>query len=261
MLAANKDFLVADVHQRALGLRRLELDQLVQRFNSIVAIASICAGFAFSGLVEFEVPDAYDSDTGEQIFLQKDSTIQVMETIFFGACVLALVIGMYVTVISTLLVAYGYRLALQGDDRHSLDRAVAVLRRTFTTVIVAGAVALLSLLVASIALVYIKTNHVVSASAIINSVIIGIGIIVTFAHGAVLLGQLNIRVEVHGDVAVPTKGADGAMTSVDLEDLVQPDASPNSMRQDTSGAPRPTDLQVGVVRNASASAGGGCVVC
>ena len=52
---------------------------------------------------------------------------------------------MYVTVISTLLVAAGYRLALQGNDRHSVDRAVAILRRSFPSVVVAGSAGVVEL--------------------------------------------------------------------------------------------------------------------
>ena len=58
MLAADKDQIYAHVRHQALELRKTELDQLVQRYCSLIGISSIASGFAFSGLVEFEVDEA-----------------------------------------------------------------------------------------------------------------------------------------------------------------------------------------------------------
>ena len=71
MLAANKDQLLADVRHRALGIRQRELDSLSQRYGSLVAVASICAGFAFSGLVEFDFPETeLDNEDGLLKFME-----------------------------------------------------------------------------------------------------------------------------------------------------------------------------------------------
>ena len=234
MLAADKDLLFADVHQRALELRQIELDALIQRYSSMIAVASICAGFAFSGLVEFELPEVHGEDD-----LMSEEDIKDMHGIFYCMGVAALVLGIYVTVISTLLIAAGYRLALQGGTKHSIDRAVAILRMSFLPVITAGGVSLLCLLLATLALVWIKLDHALVGAKWTSVVLVALGIIATASHGVVLVRKLSLRIEVDGDVVIQVAAPGGGMQSIELED-VEPAAVP-SPQPATAQEPAPIE--------------------
>ena len=58
MLAARRDLVVADVMKGARELRYAELENIVQRYTSIITVMSLSAGFAFDAMVELDVdPD------------------------------------------------------------------------------------------------------------------------------------------------------------------------------------------------------------
>ena len=87
MLAADKDKIYAHVRHQALELRKTELDQLVQRYSSLIGISSIASGFAFSGLVEFEVDEKVLDAKGE------DTRIDVFHHMFYYCGAIALTLG------------------------------------------------------------------------------------------------------------------------------------------------------------------------
>ena len=56
--------------QGALNLRMLELENVVQRYTSLIGVTSLAAGFAFSGMVELDLPSDPEhlSDTARYAF-------------------------------------------------------------------------------------------------------------------------------------------------------------------------------------------------
>ena len=211
MLAASKELFVADVRQQAMELRKLELDQMVSRYTAMLSIASIVSGFAFAGLVEFELPER-DMDN-------IDTLTRNMLAMFYIAGTVALLGGMYVTVISTYLIASGYRLAMQGSSSRSLDRAVAVLMINFPRVMSVGGVALLALLVAAMSIVWLKTQHIIYSIAIVGTCLTVTVIVLIGLHVARLAYSLSINIVVHGDAVVAVTREDGTTANVDLEVL------------------------------------------
>ena len=202
MLSANRDLIVAGARKEAVELRKHELDVLTERFGAMIGVASITAGFAFSGIIEFEPPetDAYDGLLG----------------VFYAAAGLALSAGLYVVAVGTLLINAGNRLALSGDGHRSVDRAVAVLRKSFRTVLFAGGVSVASMLIAAAAVVFVKAASVGEDHAVSSTIaaIVLASLVFTFVHGATLMRKLRVVHQVHGDVVV---SADGQQ--VNLEDL------------------------------------------
>lgn len=209
MLAANKDLLLAGAAQQAKELRKLELDTVVTRYSQLLTVSSISSGFAFSGLVEFEVPGEDD--------LTAMPTTRTMVALFYASATSALILGIYVTAVSTFLIGMGYRLAMQGDSHSSLDRATATLTTTFPIVVRAGGLALVALLLAAFAMVWIKCEASVTQAAWIGTTMIGVGTLLTCGHMGRLYCVLNITGDlVTGDVPI----AAGSGT-VDLEDVVE----------------------------------------
>ena len=148
MLEAQRDQLLAGVKQGALSLRMAELDALSQRFISLISVTSLAAGFAFSAMVEIELPEI-------------DSVhLHVTVYVFYISAAIALSLALYVVVISTFAVITGYRLALLGGQNLSLDRAVAVLLKEFRSVCAAAAAGVLAIVVAAAAIGWVKMQEV-----------------------------------------------------------------------------------------------------
>ena len=148
MLEAQRDQLLAGVKQGALSLRMAELDALSQRFISLISVTSLAAGFAFSAMVEIELPEI-------------DSVhLHVTVYVFYISAAIALSLALYVVVISTFAVITGYRLALLGGQNQSLDRAVAVLLKEFRSVCAAAAAGVLAIVVAAAAIGWVKMQEV-----------------------------------------------------------------------------------------------------
>jgi len=217
MLAANKDFIIADTKQQAVALHKLELDVLVERYTDLISVASIAAGFSFSAIIEFEIPD--DDVDAQMEGTLSDVTFNIIGT-FYIAAGIALACGIYVVILSTIAVNFGYRLALSGSEHHSLDRSVAVLRKAFPIVISMGAIGLTAMLVAGFAMVFLKMENRIKAVAWTGSIIIlALGFVFTGIYTMRIAHALRLGHGVHGDVKIQVPGTNEA---IDVEDFSLP---------------------------------------
>ena len=143
MLAADKDRLIANAKQTALQLRHKELDYFVERYSNLATQASILAGFAFDGLVELDVGNDVPKD------------LRWLESVFYtaGSCTMAF--SLYTLCVASFATVYGHRLALQGPTG-SVERAVAVMMKSRTSIFVSFALALICLMVAGSAMAWVK---------------------------------------------------------------------------------------------------------
>ena len=152
MLEAQRDQLLANVKQGALGLRMTELDALAQRFVSLIGVTSLAAGFAFSAMVEIELPDRRDDGTYA-------THVHITIYAFYFSAAISFSLAVYVVAISTFAVAASYRLALLGGQNQSLDRAVAVLLIEFRTVVTAAAAGVIALIVSAASIAWVKMQE------------------------------------------------------------------------------------------------------
>jgi hypothetical protein len=146
MLAADKDKLIANAKQTALHLRQKELEYYVERYSNLATQASIICGFSFDGLVELEVP----------------AQLEVPEwvvAIFYisGSCTMAL--SLYTLSVASFACVYGHRLALQGPSG-SVERAVAVMMKSRTSIFVSFSLAMICLIVAASSMAWIKMGMI-----------------------------------------------------------------------------------------------------
>ena len=149
MLAADKDRLIASVKQNALQLRHKELDYYIERYSNLATQASILAGFAFDGLVELEIP----KDNGHPKWA---------DPIFYtaGSCTMAF--ALYTLSVASFAIVYGHRLALQGPTG-SVERAVAVMMKSRTSIFASFALSMTSLIIAASAMAWIKMGDAAAA--------------------------------------------------------------------------------------------------
>ena len=165
----------------------------------MIGVASITAGFAFSGIIGFEPPEtnAYDGLLG----------------VFYAAAGLALSAGLYVVAVGTLLINTGNGSRFPATAT-PVDRAVAVLRKSFRTVLFAGGVSVASMLIAAAAVVFVKAASVGEDHAVVDRR--GARACQPRLHVCARRDADALRVvhQVHGDVVV---SADGQQ--VNLEDL------------------------------------------
>ena len=59
MLAADKLLLDAQLRNELQNLRRLEINNVVNRFQSALAPATLIAGFSFTSIIELELTDLH----------------------------------------------------------------------------------------------------------------------------------------------------------------------------------------------------------
>jgi len=210
MLAADKDRLVAGLKQHALHLRQKELEYYVERYSNITTQASILAGFAFDSLVELEIPEK----TAEEVKLMNERAAVI--TIYYIAASCTMAFALYTVCVSSFATVYGHRLALQGPTG-SVDRAVAVMMKQRTTIFVTFGIAMCCLVVAAVAMAWIKMDHTGNGEtpAIITGIFVFFFIALVWKHQD-MKGLFNIPRErmVQGDVRV-NLGA----TEVDIAQL------------------------------------------
>lgn len=143
MLAANRDQLVANLQAGAQDLRWRELDSVSGRYAGMVGVTSLGAGFAFSAMVELELPENPSPETLRWIYA------------FYLLITVALVLSLYVVAFSAMSISAGNRLALQGNEK-STTRAVAILLVNFRNVFIGALLVLLCIIGAAMCIVFIK---------------------------------------------------------------------------------------------------------
>ncbi|KAL1520175.1 hypothetical protein AB1Y20_023645 [Prymnesium parvum] len=142
MLRTGKQVWEANAKRTALDFRMQELEFHVSRFTTLATQASVLAGFAFEGLVHMEVPKEWEDSDAELIFWLAGS--------------LCMMFALYVLIIASIACILGHQLALFGAEGKSLEDAVTVLRNRRCPIFIASMLSLLSLVVASAAMAYIK---------------------------------------------------------------------------------------------------------
>ena len=91
MLAADKQLLDAHLRNELQQLRRLEITNVVNRFQNALTPATLIAGFSFTGIVELEFADGHEGRS----YLAK-----LAEPVFYMSASAALSLALYVTAVS-----------------------------------------------------------------------------------------------------------------------------------------------------------------
>jgi len=193
MLAARRDQVVAELQAGAAEMRWKELDNVVVRFQSIIAVTGLSAGFSFEAMVHLEIPEDEDRSMAMQHWVHT----------FFVLTSFALILSLYVVAASTFAISAGYRLALQGNSSDSVARAVAVLLIEFRWIFLSSAVAMICILLAAMAIVWIKLENEYEYDAV-STIVFAFAILIIFAA----LWRLRYRLSippgelVQGDVFI-----------------------------------------------------------
>ena len=228
MLAAHKALLVADVKQRATALRRLELDVILRRYTSLIAVVSISAGFAFDALSVIQVdpelyacfdgftapppPPSSPGDSGEITPSPCDDKgfrgrVVAFFSMYFVTTCLALASGMFVVTVGTFVVAWAQRLALSGENSgRSLEVAVSELFGFFPTALIGAAISIVSILLSGFAIIWVRESRTSEEFVwIATAFMLIIGILVTTAHSVYVVYKLRFAGDfVHGDIKLTT---------------------------------------------------------
>ena len=190
MLAADKDRLIAGVKQNALQLRHKELDYFVQRYSNLATQSSILAGFAFDALVELEITPAM-----HQTLVDHNATW--VEDCFYISGSATMAFALYTVCVASFACVYGDRLALQGPTG-SVDRAVAVMMKSRTSIFVSFAFSMLCLIVAASSMAWIKMG--VSAAAV-TGIFVLLFVFLLFKHQHMKSAfRIDPELMVQGDV-------------------------------------------------------------
>lgn len=159
MLRTGKQVWEATAKRRAIDLRREELDFHIQRFSVLITQASVLTGFAFESIVHMEV----DPEADWRIV-----------AVFHGGLSLCVVFSLYVVVVGSTLLVFGYQLAILGADGDSLEVAVAQMRARRWPLFFVGFSALVTLVAAGIALAWLKMGSLVAGYVTIAFALLGV---------------------------------------------------------------------------------------
>lgn len=126
MLAADKQVLDAYLRDELQQLRRIELENVIVRFNSALTPSTLIAGFCFTAIVEMEI---LDPDETAKIHAEQRSG----ERIFYISTSIALALSLFVTAVSSAGIVFGQRLAVQATAEQGFqhDRLIAELNSKF----------------------------------------------------------------------------------------------------------------------------------
>lgn len=158
MLRTGKQVWEATAKRRAIDLRREELEFHIQRYSVLITQASVLTGFAFESIVHLEVPEHIDWR---------------IAAMFHGGLSLCIMFSLYVTIVGSMLVVFGYQLAILGADGDSLEVAVTQLRARRVPLFFVGFAGLASLIFSAIALAWIKMGDIVPAWVTVGFFVLG----------------------------------------------------------------------------------------
>lgn len=197
MLAADKDRLIFDIKQKALALRKMELEMIVSRYNNLAGLCSIAAGFSFDAIVELEFPEAEDEEDGPS---------PALKVMFYLSSSVALTLALYVVAVASFTVVNGHQLALLGSSSGAIDRAVAVMLKQHHTLFATSAGSMLSVIVAATTIAWIKMGH---PWAHVTTLLFG-GLLAAGGYKINMLRkQFRFDRMIHGDAYVDVHGGRG----------------------------------------------------
>lgn len=196
MLAADKDILVYDLKQKALSLRKQELEMVVSRYNNLVMLTSLAAGFSFDAIVELEFPESIEHG------LDEDDPALLLKPLFYISSSLALATSLYVVAVASFTVVHGHQLALLGSQSNSLDRAVAVMLKQHHQLYGTAACSLFFILLSATTIAWIKME---SAWALVSTCIfVGVTLLLIYALRRIDT-MLSDRRLVHGNLHIKSQ--------------------------------------------------------
>ena len=128
--------------------RRLEITNVVNRFQNALTPATLIAGFSFTAIADLDFTDGH----------KVQSASKVAEPLFYMCSTLALSLALYVTAVSTMGIVFGQRLTIQAtaEQGYEHDATVRELNSKFVSVLVALGSSMLAVVVAAISVVLIK---------------------------------------------------------------------------------------------------------
>lgn len=224
MLAADKQLLDAHLRNELQQLRRLEITNVVNRFQNALTPATLIAGFTFTSIIELELTDMHD-------LTQQARTA---ERGFYLLATTALGLALYVTAISSMAIVFGQRLTIQATSAQGSnhDGTVRELNTKFAFVLVALGLSLVLVCAAAACVVWIKDpteKHEGSWMAIVSTVIISIIFAVTIVSMVQMFMRLHTPNPAHATLALKAGKGKGIATVSEF--------------YVTGDAPPPPDLQ------------------
>ena len=148
MLAADRQLLDAHLRNELQQLRRLEITNVVNRFQSALTPATLIAGFSMVGIAALDFT----------ALLGLDSTARIAEPIFYLCTACALATSLYVTAVSSVGIIFGQRLTVQAtaNQGHNHEATVQELNTKFLFALIALGTSLLLVVVAATAVIWVK---------------------------------------------------------------------------------------------------------
>lgn len=136
MLAADKQLLDAQLHNELQQLRRLEITNIVNRFQSALTPATLIAGFCFASISEVDIIDRENVGTTAKFF----------EPLFYICDAFSLACALYVLCVSSMGIIFGQRLTIQAthEQGRDHDKTVRELNNKFMLVLIALGLSMLS---------------------------------------------------------------------------------------------------------------------
>ena len=151
MLSADKDLLLAKLNQDLLALHLLELNTVLNRFQNTIGASSLLGGFAYAAIIQAELDLGWRGNPDQL----------VAEATFFLSASITLALAMFAMAVSTYASILGYRVSVQSSNQKAIMRATKMLLRFYTWVLVAGVLAMFTIIIAAMAIVYFKAEKTV----------------------------------------------------------------------------------------------------
>jgi len=189
MLAADKQLLDAHLRNELQQLRKLEITNVVNRFQNALTPATLILGFAFESIVELEFSNKHIEE--------RPDTVRYAEPIFYICTAAALSLTLYVTAVASMGILFGQRLtvqatALQGREH---EATVSELNYKFFYVLIALGLSMVSVVIAATAVVWVKDPSPLLAA---NHAGVGwVGIICTVVGVALALLSIMSMVQMY----------------------------------------------------------------
>jgi len=149
MLAADKQLLDAHLRNELQQLRRMEITNVVNRFQNALTPATLIAGFSFTSIVELEFANSH---------LDRSQFALHAEPIFYICSASALSMALYVTAVSSVGIVFGQRLTIQAtaNQGQEHDATVRELNNKFFWVLVSLGGSMVAVVIAAVAVIWTK---------------------------------------------------------------------------------------------------------
>ena len=151
MLSADKQLLDATLRNELQQLRRMEINNVVNRFQNALTPSTLISGFTVSAMAKMMILPPKDDHTDDLSWLPMGN--RNIQPLFYLSAITALALALYVVAVASMGIIFGQRLQVQANEQQGQQHThhVREMNNKFVSCLIALGVSMICVVLGALA--------------------------------------------------------------------------------------------------------------